>query len=45
MGWMCSSGGRNKEANQPLESKEDGMIICKLCFGKGHCEDVKMPEV
>jgi hypothetical protein len=42
MGWPCSSDGMNREGNQSLEYKNNGIIFCKLCFVEGHCEDVRM---
>jgi hypothetical protein len=45
LGWPCSSDGMNKERNQSLEYKNDGIIFCKLYFVKGHCEDVRMSKV
>jgi len=46
MGCLCCSNGTNREGNQSLENKNNGKIICELCFVEGHCEDVRrMSEV
>jgi hypothetical protein len=42
MGWPCSPDGKNREGNQSLEHKNNGIIFCKLCFMERHGENVSV---